>query len=248
MIASTSREKALPRTLESRTATTRTRQKRHRTMPCHPQSNAIMPTIVSLSTSNLLEYLRANPSQWGSQIQQRDKMRLIIRNISSFPSKLRPAIQEAGAWSDMGPEWFLYRFEIAVADFLLGRPVRDDYHARFSYYWHISEWCGLDSRVDTLDQAELCIRCFPRLLNCQKHAIPGNRLFVTCPIFHLAGFPQATSFVPLFAKVGAELEGCFDPCEKGGLLCSRGNVLMQLFRNVLRKRDLDFFRYEQEQQ
>jgi len=38
------------------------------------------------------------------------------------------------------------------------------------------------------------------------------------------GPPQATPFAPLFAKVGAELEGCFGPCEEGGLLCPRGRV------------------------
>ncbi|VEU44825.1 unnamed protein product [Pseudo-nitzschia multistriata] len=86
---------------------------------------------------------------------------------------------------------------------------------------------GLDDRVDTQDQVELALRCFPEVLTARR--------FGLYPIFWLAKSIHSVSFIPLFAKIGNE-SGLFQDFERGGLVfggCGKYiNVFSQLAAGV----------------
>lgn len=125
------------------------------------------------------------------------------------------------------PEIFLRKVYNAVKIFFLGAMYRD--YDRFQTLHWLLGWNGLDSDVDTEAEAELAIRCFPKILNQTSH-LERTGLHRARPIHMLLSHARAVSFVPLFAELGVEL-GRFKTEEKGGLACSNMSVVGQLLCN-----------------
>ena len=132
-------------------------------------------------------------------------MNLAIEHKSEFPSKLRPAI--AIAASKCRPGIFVSEIYIAATYFFFGRYRElSDLQQEFEFPNLASsqdEWHGLDSTTDTEDEVELVIRLFPWILQEELLGMPSSRGQI--PIFAIATNPKAVFFVPLFARLGAEL-------------------------------------------
>ncbi len=180
-------------------------------------------------------------------------MDLIIQHRSEFPSKLKTAIEEAledaehlsssnnpladastrrRSWhySRVNPKVFLKRVYEAVKVFFLGVLYRatDAYE---HHHWLLG-WYGLDDTVDTVDEAEVAIRCFPQILNQTTH-LERTGLHRALPIHMLLVNAQTVTFVPLFGQLGHEL-GTFSDGEKGGLAsCKNLSVVGQLLCNTM---------------
>ena len=129
---------------------------------------------------------------------------MMVRNVNSFPLKLRSVISETNArW----PACMCFGEDIqfnnvvynAFWDFFCGRPIPEDYIDRYSSNdyknWKqytnasstVNTWCGLDS-CNTLKEAELAIRVFP-----------WERLkFPTGHLEAMSKHSQTVSFIPLF--------------------------------------------------
>ena len=126
------------------------------------------------------------------------------------------------------PEIFLHDFYEAVKVFFLGflyRALDADQHQHWLLGWH-----GLDQNVDTEDEVELTIRCFPKILTQTTH-LERTGLHHAFPIHMLLSDSKTVSFLPLFCQLGIEL-GRFQEKEKGGLECSNSiSVVSQLLCN-----------------
>ena len=131
------------------------------------------------------------------------KMKLIYKHQSEFPSKLRVTIDQAYRDAQDPPDaWsFLARMYEATKTFFLGRNPNAIANNRNELQLDLSgEWLGLDSDIDTEDQAEIAIRFFPMILTEHlqlSYAILG-------PIQLLLSREIAVSFVPLLAKLLTE--------------------------------------------
>ncbi len=163
-------------------------------------------------------------------------MNLIVEHKSEFPTKLRPAITTAAA--KCKPGIFVSEVYIAATYFFFGqfRPGNEvvDGVTRNEDSARTDGWWGLDHEIDTQDQAELVIRLFPWILQEELMGIPSSKGQI--PIFFLALNEKAVSFVPLFAKLGAEL-GVFGGKKDSAGLTWRGeksgSALEQLFVNTI---------------
>lgn len=89
---------------------------------------------------------------------------------------------------------------------------------------------GLKDSVNTQQQVEVALRFFPQVLS-------RRRSTSRCPIFFLCSNIRSVSFIPLFARLGSELNA-FHPSERGGLVDGRRNVFSQLaWSTVFSKHD-----------
>jgi len=83
----------------------------------------------------------------------------------------------------------------------------------------------------------LILRCYPQLMKDRFDTSRQKNLDGAHPIFTLTYSEKAVSFVPLLAKIGAEIGG-FKPEERGGLVCgNKHNVLKELFCNTVVRYD-----------
>ena len=190
---------------------------------------------------SLLEQLRrgkmvpVNHPYTTTRKRARTIMNLIIEHKSEFPSKLRPAITIAA--SKCRPGIFVAEIYIAATYFFFGRyrelsDLQQDLEIPNSASSQ-EEWYGLDSEVDTNNQAELIIRLFPWKLKEELLGMPSSRGQI--PIFAVASNPKAVSFVPLFASLGAKLGVFSSKQDPTGLNWSgeNGSALKQLFIHTL---------------
>ena len=127
--------------------------------------------------------------------EKRIKQELILEHKSSFPAKLRPAIDAAALQTQ--PELFLSEVYQAVNSFILGRFTQRNDRLLRTVDWH-----GVDSDVDTEEQVELAIRLFPRVLSFVLETPFGDFQ----PIHFLMTCAKAAAFIPLFAQLGVEAE------------------------------------------
>lgn len=131
------------------------------------------------------------------------KMKLVYKHQSEFPPKLRVTIDQAYRDAQDPPDaWsFLARVYEATKTFFLGRHPDAIANNRNELQLDLSgEWLGLDSDVDTEDQAEIAIRFFPMILS--EH-LQLSYAFLG-PIQLLLSREKAVSFVPLLAKLMTE--------------------------------------------
>ena len=180
------------------------------------------------------------------------KMNLILLHQSEFPLKLRASIREAEGKEATGslsprkrpliesgisrfrrrsarkhqhndtvdPEIFLHDVYEAVKVFFLGfmyRALDADQQPHWLLGWH-----GLDQDVDTEDEAELAIRCFPSILTQTTH-LKSTGLHHAFPIHMLLSDSNTVCFLPLICELGIELGG-FQKEEKGGLECCNSSI------------------------
>ena len=187
-----------------------------------PTSNEASKSCNNETTTSLLllEKLRQRlvvvPDPITTEEEARQKKKLILEHLSEFPSKLRPAIAAAAAVASQ-PETFLSEVYQAVTAFVFGRSVENEAFAYEILNGNVPEgvqlsvqWHGLNSDIDTEDEAELAIRFFPRVLTEELSTDilgPGMHIQVFRPIHLLITSPKAVSFVPLFLKLDADRGG-----------------------------------------
>ncbi len=197
---------------------------------------------------NLIAESIINPT---TEKDAEQKMNLIILHQSEFPAKLRASIREAAGeeateslstrkrpliesgisrfhrslvrkhqHDTVDPEIFLHDVYEAMKLFFLGflyRVLDADQQQHWLLGWH-----GLDQNVDTEDEAELAVRCFPRILTQTTH-LKRTGLHHAFPIHMLLWDCKTVSFLPLLCQLGIELGG-FQKEEKGGLECCNSSI------------------------
>eukprot|EP00531_Pseudo-nitzschia_arenysensis_P007346 CAMPEP_0116137712 /NCGR_PEP_ID=MMETSP0329-20121206/12388_1 /TAXON_ID=697910 /ORGANISM="Pseudo-nitzschia arenysensis, Strain B593" /LENGTH=457 /DNA_ID=CAMNT_0003632633 /DNA_START=207 /DNA_END=1580 /DNA_ORIENTATION=+ len=129
------------------------------------------------------------------------------------------------------PQNFLARVYEAIKVFFLGVLYRAT-DAQRHHHW-ILGWHGLDHTMDTQDEAELAIRCFPQILTQTTH-LKSTGLQFCMPIHMLLVDAKTVQFIPLFAKLGMEF-GKFPSWARGGLFCGPKNLSLvtQLLYNTM---------------
>lgn len=130
----------------------------------------------------------------------RRKKTVVLERRNEFPERLRCAIEKASLdeKSSRNPTIFLSRIQDEFQDWLFEAALPNEDSCR-----------GLDDERDTEQQVELALRFFPRVL--------CHRRYGLFPIFWLTKSTRSVSFIPLFARLGAEL-GLFRESERGGLV------------------------------
>ena len=140
----------------------------------------------------------------------------ILEHKFGFPGRLQTAIDEAKE-ENLSP----YRFRLNIEKKLV------DWLSENWWVDHIDESKGLNCDRDTKAEVELAIRFFPNALSKQRNR---RRCY---PIYWQLGNRsgkcnlKAMPFIPLFAKLGMELDK-FTEEERGGLICGGCNVLVRL--------------------
>lgn len=202
-----------------------------------------------------------NPS---TEDEARAKMKLIIENRLEFPTRLRKAITKASRSAlktsddreEPSAELFLSEVYKASKSFLFSEPIitineddndngngngniienNNEEFERQTKKEQFSWWHGLNSDIDTEDEAELAIRLFPSILMEKQNVSPLSSMNDCYPIYMLLSCSKAIPFIPLLAELGVELgSGRFVKEERGGLTCFMRNVIFNLIRNnVLR--------------
>ena len=139
----------------------------------------------------------------------------IIERKEEFPGRVRTLIDEAKE-ENLSP----YRFRLNIEKKLV------DWLSENWWVDHIDESKGLNCDRDTKAEVELAIRFFPNALSKQRNR---RRCY---PIYWQLGNRsgkcnlKAMPFIPLFAKLGMELDK-FTEEERGGLICGGCNVLVR---------------------
>ena len=136
----------------------------------------------------------------------KQKMALLIDHRKEFPFKLREAIGNAAENDLDNAINFLSSVYKAFREFFLGRSIErigDGLESQLCG----GSWVGLDDEIDSENEAEVAICFFPSLL---KQCYPiwrGKRwLDLEHPIKMLCTEPKSVAFVPLFLKIGHELQ------------------------------------------
>eukprot|EP00533_Pseudo-nitzschia_delicatissima_P014932 CAMPEP_0197268336 /NCGR_PEP_ID=MMETSP1432-20130617/4113_1 /TAXON_ID=44447 /ORGANISM="Pseudo-nitzschia delicatissima, Strain UNC1205" /LENGTH=363 /DNA_ID=CAMNT_0042733377 /DNA_START=636 /DNA_END=1727 /DNA_ORIENTATION=+ len=185
----------------------------------------------------LLERLRqklivVNPT---TEEEAREKVKLIVEHTSEFPSKVRPAITSMSTQYNIEPdaEAFLATLYLALTRFFSCESVETGEPALFVPPQ------SLNDEIDTAQEIELLLRCFPNLLTTKLfmfkvegrvggdlHGYVVSLNYFPNPVSTLLIQEKAISFVPLFVELGIEIGG-FEERERGGLACE--NFLTKLF-------------------
>lgn len=218
-------------------------------------------SLPSTTSKRLLEDLRnvtptmavVHPT---TKDEAKEKMKLIIENRLWFPARLREAITRASRSSsktnskdleEPSPERFLSEVYEAFKFFFFGKQVvsndndgENDDSIENNNAGPFSWWHGLNSDVDTEEEAELAIRLFPNILM-EKQKISALSSMNDCyPIYILLVCSKSLPFIPLLAELGVELgSGRFVNNERGGLTCFMRNVIFNLIHNNVLRDDLD---------
>ena len=143
-------------------------------------------------------------NNYNNTMTDKQKMTMVLDAKDGFPEPLRIVIDAAAA-AHKKPKVFLAHIQNEFVNWLLIIHDNDT---------------GLDEDRDTFQQVELALRFFPKVLSSRKH----HGLF---PLLWLTRSHKSVSFVPLFAKLGAEL-GNFHANERGGMVFGRESVFSQL--------------------
>jgi len=121
-----------------------------------------------------------------------ERAKLICDHVEEFPSKLRSSILEESARGDPGT--LDHRIERLVRRFFWGGQMEGIVSNR-----QLSEkWQGLDSDIDTDDQAEVMLRCYPGLVRALLTAPRPRYIYFPLLLFTLS--PGAVHFIPLVTK------------------------------------------------
>ena len=202
-------------------------------------------TASTTKVSELLKCLREGVVPFvndDTEEEKRNKMHLIQNRRSEFPSKIQTVISQR---SDLEPSDFLDEIYKASKALFFGQPYQgpendhrelhpseqhpvESHEAKPAFYW----WHGLNSDVDTEDQAEILIRLFPTILSEKVKVSPLSSLANCYPIYVLLVCSKALPFIPLFAELGTEL-GVHRKEERAGLTCFMRNVIVHLVHNNL---------------
>jgi hypothetical protein len=183
-----------------------------------------MSDTTSTDTSTLLEELRNPRSKWHLQFGWERKVQEIVRHQSEFPVKLRRWIQELGNKPKSCSEQSRSELRLAVKKLLFGH-LFDETDNDAASSSAAPRWGGLNSEVDSEEEAEAAIRLFPSLLSERSSPVRGN--LYNLPIFWAMTCMNAIPFVPLLAELGVELGG-FRKLQRGGLQLG---PLMELVTN-----------------
>lgn len=202
---------------------------------------------------NILELLRLKQIEVDptTDDEKREKIKLVIEHESKFPSKLREIIRSGAEEneSEAQPDIFLWNVYKAITAFFFGQPYPvdgedenegdndDEDNGEQETGIPSNRWHGLDSDVDTEDEAELAIRFFPCILN-EEYNSQSSSMRGAQPIYILMTCSKAISFVPLLAELGTEL-GRFTEKQRGGLGCTFRGVFFQLVHDTIRKDKFD---------
>lgn len=203
------------------------------------------PSILELLR---LKHIEVDPT---TDDEKGEKMKLVIEHESKFPSKIREIIRGAAEEneSETQPDVFLSTVYKATTAFFFGQPYRingeggndddddDENNGEQETGLQSDWWHGLDSDVDTEEEAELAIRFFPGILN-EEYESQSSSMRGSQPIYILTIYSKALSFVPLLAELGTEL-GRFTEKQRGGLGCTFRGVFFQLTHDTIRKDKFD---------
>eukprot|EP00537_Pseudo-nitzschia_pungens_P011927 CAMPEP_0172385486 /NCGR_PEP_ID=MMETSP1061-20121228/3159_1 /TAXON_ID=37318 /ORGANISM="Pseudo-nitzschia pungens, Strain cf. pungens" /LENGTH=455 /DNA_ID=CAMNT_0013114539 /DNA_START=68 /DNA_END=1435 /DNA_ORIENTATION=+ len=143
-------------------------------------------------------------SQHHYEKQAPDKKRdWIVKHKDEFPNRLRSTIEAARGLSSTSSlsssQKFLSFIRLDLEKWVFASNGTE----------------GLNDTIDTEEQVELALRCFPEVLTSRRLGL--------YPIFWLARSIHSVSFIPLFAQLGEEL-ALFQDFERGGLVFG-GNYL-----------------------
>lgn len=128
----------------------------------------------------------------------RRKKSIILDKQNEFPLRIQIAIAEAGRRkSAKNPKVFLGMVQNALADWLFEAATSQNAE------------CGPNDQRDTPRQMELALRFFPDVLKMRRYGL--------FPIMWLSKSMRSVSFIPLFARLGVELE-LFQEPDRGGLV------------------------------
>ena len=128
---------------------------------------------------------------------------LIIDHVHELPNKLRPAIAKASEKKVNSPALeFINDFFITVVFFFMGRSLVHRSINMEERRFSLREWHGLDSEIDTEEEAEVLIRLFPNVFHIKLITTPNIDL---CPLTLFFSSTKAVSFIPIFVKLGVEM-------------------------------------------
>jgi len=166
--------------------------------------------------------------------EAREKVKVIVENESEFPSKFRPAIRYAllAYTTNPNPRGFLLSLYSSLVRFFSCSSLIGDAGIP------TDSPESLNDRVDTAEEVEVLLRCFPEILTnkidivkVESRYMDGSFLvstqFFPNPMSSLMIQENAVSFVPLFAELGIEI-GQFKERDRGGLNCAGFNVFYPL--------------------
>jgi len=147
----------------------------------------------------------------------RRKKSFVLEKQKEFPLRIQIAIAEVGRRKQAkNPKVFLGMVQNALADWLFEAATSQ------------SAECGPDDERDTPQQMELALRFFPEVLKMRRYGL--------FPIMWLSKSMRSVSFIPLFARLGIELN-LFQDSERGGLVF--GSNGMDVFSQLAASRAED---------
>ena len=160
-------------------------------------------------TMSLLQWYREYPYL---HYTIRQKLELMEKHKSEFPSKLRPIIEQViddnWLWRD-NPENAFSIIESNVRVFFLGRKVNGG-------VCDLSDL--MNSQVDTEEEVELLMHCFGAEIDSSPH-----NFFYYCMLEMMSTEPQAYRFVPLYIRMRGMPSG--DITTKSGVPTAVLNLL-----------------------
>jgi len=136
----------------------------------------------------------------------RRKRSIIVERQNEFPQRIRCAIKSANRRTK-NPKVFLLVVRNALADWLFEIALSTT--VTITSDNDNGNCYGLDDEIDTQKQVELALRFFPEVLCLRRYGL--------FPIFWLSKSIRSVSFIPLFARLGVELQ-LFQESERGGLV------------------------------
>ena len=113
------------------------------------------------------------------------KLEVIVRHKSEFPSKFRHCIDSIADSSQSTPQQSWVTLQKEITKFFLPK---------------LRPWGGLDNDVDTKEEAEVAIRVFPTVLQNEESLRQSDN-----PIGAAMSSLKALPFVPMLAELGREL-------------------------------------------
>ncbi len=192
----------------------------------------------------LLERLRQKPvvAKPATEEEAGEKVKLIIAHESEFPRKFRPAIRHALLVDTTIPDPYAFLGSVyaAVVTFFRCESLTEETDIS-----RIGSPGSLNDEVDTAEEVEVLLRCFPDILT-ETILIIGATAdleedegdtwfrFFPNPISSLTFQENAVSFVPLFVELGIEIGG-FKERERGGLTSASFNVSAALLNSNIER-------------
>ena len=140
--------------------------------------------IAEASSTSLLAKLRHEQTDW-LRLGLEQKLEVIVRHKSEFPSKIRHCIDSIADSSQSTPQQSWVTLQKAITKFFLPK---------------LRPWGGLDNDVDTKEEAEVAIRVFPTVLQNEESLRQSDN-----PIGAAMSSLKALPFVPMLAELGREL-------------------------------------------